>query len=244
VTRSEEEELLRRYSWSADEIGNMTRDQFQAALDQAIKQAEEERKSGKWSLQVYESANRTEAGVVGSASTGTQTDERFDFSKVTKSPSQRRGQTYRRIGLICGLVLLAAGLCLWAFDKPEKVVSKDAYRRDTEEVALFRDAFRAGPEIDRRLRERIKWNSSFVIVEDFGSSQVIPTGSAWSASCGFGLTVVIAVAGESEGIRLNISDEFFSEEDCGILLPLTAARVADIFSGNEPKGIGDVLNAR
>jgi len=54
MIRSEEDELLRRYGWSTDDVGRMSRDQFQAALHEALKQAEEERKAGKRAVQIVE----------------------------------------------------------------------------------------------------------------------------------------------------------------------------------------------
>jgi hypothetical protein len=100
----------------------------------------------------------------------------------------------------------------------------------------MRDGSRAGPEIERRLRERIQSNGSIVLIKDkpgqFESLQAVPATVAWTASCSFaGLWIALALPGEQEGLNLEISDAFLDEEDCKRLLPLTAARVVDILGG-------------
>jgi len=136
----------------------------------------------------------------------------------------RRSLTVAMLGALCVLPACGDG------SQSEK---EQAARRDAEELALMRDTIRAGPEIERRLRERIEPSGSIVIVKEFGSLRAIPVGSAWSATCGFGLSVVIAAAGDNEGIQLNVSDAFFGQEDCKILLPITAAKVSDVLAGKE-----------
>jgi hypothetical protein len=58
----------------------------------------------------------------------------------------------------------------------------------------------------------------------------MPATTAWTVTCGLGLSVTIAAAGDNEGI-LEISDAFLGEADCRTVLPLTAAKVADLFAG-------------
>jgi hypothetical protein len=98
---------------------------------------------------------------------------------------------------------------------------------------LMRDASRAGPEIDTRLRKRIRPNGSMILVnEEFGDLHALPSTVGWSATCGTGgLAVSIAAAGQENGLTVPISDAFLEEQDCLRLLPLAATKVTDILAG-------------
>jgi hypothetical protein len=96
----------------------------------------------------------------------------------------------------------------------------------------MRDLSRAGPEIERRLRERLQISGPIIILsEQFGEMHAVPATTGWTVSCGTGFGVSIGAAGQTDGLHLPISDAFFEEEDCKRLLPLAAAKVADIFAG-------------
>jgi hypothetical protein len=105
--------------------------------------------------------------------------------------------------------------------------------RKEEELALMRDVSKAGPEIDVRLRKRIRSKGQIILVKEaFGELHAVPSTVGWSASCGLGgLNVSIAAVGEENGLSLQVSDAFLHEEDCTSLLPLTATKVSDILAG-------------
>jgi hypothetical protein len=130
------------------------------------------------------------------------------------------------VATICSV--FAVGACSDDSERQKKLAAQDA-----EELALMRDASRAGPEIDTRLRKRIRPNGSMILVnEEFGDLHALPSTVGWSATCGTGgLAVSIAAAGQENGLTVPISDAFLEEQDCLRLLPLAATKVTDILAG-------------
>jgi hypothetical protein len=139
------------------------------------------------------------------------------------------------IALYGFLAIIGCAVMLVACDDNSQGEKELAGRRAAEELALMRDGSRAGPEIERRLRERIQSNGSIVLIKDkpgqFGSLQAVPATVAWRAICSAGLWITLAPPGEQEGLNLEISDAFLDEEDCKRLLPLAATKVVDILGG-------------
>ena len=135
---------------------------------------------------------------------------------------------YRSLAIAGWAIMLAA--CDDDFQKKKEL----AVHHDEEELALMRDLSRAGPEIERRLRERLQSKGSIVLIKDKdnGSLQAVPATIGWTADCNaLGLSITLALPGEADGLELEISDAFLNDEDCKKLLPLTAVKVADILSG-------------
>jgi hypothetical protein len=128
--------------------------------------------------------------------------------------------------MICSILSLAA--CSDASERQKKEAAQSA-----EELALMRDAAKAGAQIDARLRRRIRLYESVILVkEEFGDLHAMPATVGWSATCGLGgLGVSIAAAGQENGLQVSISDAFLEEQDCLRLLPLTAAKVTDLLAG-------------
>jgi hypothetical protein len=109
---------------------------------------------------------------------------------------------------------------------------KERAAKDAAELALMRDLDKAGLEIDERLRKRIRSQGPIILVkEDFGSLHAMPATVGWTITCGMGLSLSIAAAGEDKALDLPISDAFLEEKDCLRLLPVTAAKVTDILAG-------------
>jgi hypothetical protein len=130
--------------------------------------------------------------------------------------------------LLLGAMIAPLAAC----DNSAQRAREQAAARNAEELALMRDVSRAAPEIERRLREHIQSNGTIVVItKEFGSWQAMPATTAWTVTCGLGLSVTIAAAGDNEGISLEISDAFLGEADCRTVLPLTATKVADLFAG-------------
>jgi hypothetical protein len=103
--------------------------------------------------------------------------------------------------------------------------------QEAAELALMRDAAKAGPQIEERLRKRMRSDGQILLIkEEFGTLHATPATVSWTLTCGAGLGLSIAAAGESTGIYLAISDSFLEEKDCLKLLPLTAAKVSDILA--------------
>jgi hypothetical protein len=129
---------------------------------------------------------------------------------------------------ICSISTLAG-----CGNESERQNKNEAAQRKEEELALMRDVSKAGPEIDVRLRKRIRSKGQIILVKEaFGELHAVPSTVGWSASCGLGgLNVSIAAVGEENGLSLQVSDAFLHEEDCTSLLPLTATKVSDILAG-------------
>lgn len=134
------------------------------------------------------------------------------------------------------LVVPAAGALLLANcdDGAEHEAERVAKQASAEELALMRDMSRAGPEIERRLRERIQSNGYVVIVKERGNLELlrgISMTTPWTVDCGIGLSVTFASAGDPDGLEITISNQtFFDGEDCKKLIPIVAAKLADILS--------------
>jgi hypothetical protein len=126
--------------------------------------------------------------------------------------------------VVCAIALAAC--------RDESQLDKERAAQDAAELALMRDLSRAVPEIERRLRARIHSNGSIILVkEEFGSLHAMPSTVGWTTTCGGGLSLSIAAAGQDNGLHLPISDALLEEEDCNKLLPLTAAKIIDIIAG-------------
>ena len=96
----------------------------------------------------------------------------------------------------------------------------------------------AGPEIERRLRERLQSDGEIVVIKDkpgevFVSMWAMPAIVSWTADCGLGgLNVSLGSAAENEkGIEFELSDALLEERFCKELIPLTGVKVRQILSG-------------
>jgi len=89
----------------------------------------------------------------------------------------------------------------------------------------------AGPEIERRLHERLQSDGEIVVIKDkpgevFVLMRAMPAIVSWTADCGLGgLNVSL------KGIELELSDALLEEQVCKELIPLTAVKVRQILSG-------------
>ena len=89
----------------------------------------------------------------------------------------------------------------------------------------------AGPEIERRLRERLQSDGEIVVIKDkpgevFLSMRAMPATVSWTADCGLGgLNVSL------NGIEFELSDALLEERVCKELIPLTGVKVKQILSG-------------
>jgi hypothetical protein len=134
------------------------------------------------------------------------------------------------------LVVAAAGALLLSHcdDGADHEAERVAKQARAEELALMRDMSRAGVEIERRLRERIQANGYVVIIKERGNRELhgISMTTPWTVDCGVGLSVTFASAGDRDGLEVAISDQtFFDGEDYKRLIPIVAAKLADILSG-------------
>jgi hypothetical protein len=89
----------------------------------------------------------------------------------------------------------------------------------------------AGPEIERRLRDRLQSDGEIVVIKDkpgevFLSMRAMPATVSWTADCGLGgLNVSL------KGIEFELSDALLEERVCKELIPLTGVKVRQILSG-------------
>jgi hypothetical protein len=147
----------------------------------------------------------------------------------------------QKMGAIANRLLLAiivAGAIAACDDRSEREQREHAARR-TAELSLMTDISRAAPEIERRLRERVQSDGKMIFVKEragdrFLSLQAMPVTVTWIADCGLvGLSVSFGDVGESgNGTEIRLSDASFDEPACRTLLPIAAAKVGQVLSGN------------
>jgi hypothetical protein len=110
-----------------------------------------------------------------------------------------------------------------------------ASERAKEELTLLTNMVVAGPEIARRIRERIQSDGSVIIIKNelLSSFHAMPSNVPWMASCSeAGLSITLGSGGESgAGVELTLSDAYLEEQTCKELVALTAAKVLEILAG-------------
>jgi hypothetical protein len=100
-----------------------------------------------------------------------------------------------------------------------------------KELGLMTNMTLAGPEIERRLHERLQSDGEIVVIKDkpgevFVLMRAMPAIVSWTADCGLGgLNVSLG------SIELELSDALLEEQVCKELIPLTAVKVRQILSG-------------
>ena len=83
--------------------------------------------------------------------------------------------------MICSISTLAG-----CGNESERQNKNEAAQRKEEELALMRDVSKAGPEIDVRLRKRIRSKGQIILVKEaFGQLHAVPSTVGWIASCGW-----------------------------------------------------------
>ena len=84
--------------------------------------------------------------------------------------------------MICSISTLAG-----CGNESERQNKHEAAQRKEEELALMRDVSKAGPEIDVRLRKRIRSKGQMILVkEEVGDLHAVPSTVGWSIPCGIG----------------------------------------------------------
>jgi hypothetical protein len=136
---------------------------------------------------------------------------------------------WRLSAVICAATLTSCG------DNSQR--QRELAQRD-KELGLMNNMTLAGPEIERRLRERIQSNGSTVVIKEsigdiFLSLRAMPAGVTWTADCSSaGLSVSFGTTGENgNGVVVTLSDAYLEEDTCKELIPLTAAKVTQLIAG-------------
>jgi hypothetical protein len=125
----------------------------------------------------------------------------------------------------CAALLTACG------DDSKRQRERERTDQRNKELALMTNMTLAGPEIERRLHERLQSDGEIVVIKDkpgevFVLMRAMPAIVSWTADCGLGgLNVSL------KGIELELSDALLEEQVCKELIPLTAVKVRQILSG-------------
>ena len=125
----------------------------------------------------------------------------------------------------CAALLTACG------DVSQRKREQERTEQRNKESALMTNMTLAGPEIERRLRERLQSDGEIVVIKDkpgevFLSMRAMPATVSWTADCGLGgLNVSL------NGIEFELSDALLEERVCKELIPLTGVKVKQILSG-------------
>ena len=140
--------------------------------------------------------------------------------------------TFLAIMVGCAALLTACG------DDSQRKREQERTEQRNKELALMTNMTLAGPEIERRLRERLQSDGEIVVIKDkpgevFVSMRAMPAIVSWTADCGLGgLNVSLGSAAENEkGIEFELSDALLEERFCKELIPLTGVKVRQIVSG-------------
>lgn len=114
MSGSEEDELLKRCGWTVDDIKRMLPPQRQAALSEALKQAEESGgvKDGEWRYQAGRGGNPDTTSADGNEETAEDAEFYDDPSVVSRaevrsrfqSPRKKQRPIYRWLVVICGVM--------------------------------------------------------------------------------------------------------------------------------------------
>ena len=125
----------------------------------------------------------------------------------------------------CAALLTACG------DDSQRQREQERTEQRNKESALMTNMTLAGPEIERRLRERLQSDGEIVVIKDkpgevFVLMRAMPAIVSWTADCGLdGLKVSLG------SIELELSDALLEERVCKELIPLTGVKVRQILSG-------------
>ena len=117
---------------------------------------------------------------------------------VSRHPPRRRRliwQSQRRKGSPRGPERIVTTSCDDDADRQRHLASE----RAKEELTLLTNMAVAGPEIARRIRERIQSDGSVIIIKDelLSSFHAMPSNVPWMASCsGAGLSITLGYAGD------------------------------------------------
>jgi hypothetical protein len=138
------------------------------------------------------------------------------------------------IFLIC-LSLQACGESPQTENKAKAAMDADA--------ELLQDLRRAGPELERRLLERVSVQDGLFLIHEpvLSDLYVLPANSAWTLSCGLGgLSVVFGNSFRGESIKdettsfgndieIYITEAGIDKEDCAVLGPRLGGRLKTMF---------------
>src|SRR5262245_53019541 len=134
--------------------------------------------------------------------------------------------------------LLGCAVVLTACDDSAREQREARELAKARELELMSNMPRAGPEIERRLRDRIKSDGSVAVINDspgqsYYSLRAIPANAEWTVRCSSdGLEVAFAVASESRSaFEISLSDADLEEATCKDLIGITAAKIGQILSG-------------
>src|SRR5262249_41932767 len=142
------------------------------------------------------------------------------------NPGQRRA-CCRALLLSATMISYSVVLVACGDDTARIVARKQAQEQHRKEVDLLSDTSRAGPEIERRLRERIQSNGSIIVIKEDSSSSLsaMPANVVWTARCSLsGLWVSFGVTGDAENgnsIELWLSYAGLDEQVCKELIQVT-----------------------
>ena len=140
-------------------------------------------------------------------------------------------------------VVSIAILCLLGCDDPTATQNrKEADAQQAAEQQLMSELATAGPELERRITEWIRFDNGFLVVVDYSGDpsfgmHLMPASTPWHVSCNSAemeVTIGNFDAGKGRNARLftrALSFARFSEEQCKLLAAVVARKMMEITAG-------------
>ena len=140
-------------------------------------------------------------------------------------------------------IVSIAILCLLGCDDPTATQNrKEADAQQAAEQQLMSELATAGPELERRITEWIRFDNGFLVVVDYSGDpsfgmHLMPASTPWHVSCNSAemeVTIGNFDAGKGRNARLftrALSFARFSEEQCKLLAAVVARKMMEITAG-------------
>jgi hypothetical protein len=155
-----------------------------------------------------------------------------------------------------GVAALAFFALLSACDNNEQAKKPNpASETINRETALMSDPEQAGPELEKRLAQRVRVDGGLILVEPALSLFVLPISTPWTLQCSSGMTIVFGNSVNNSVSQGETSEDFevetgndvaitltvgnIDQKNCEILAPRIGKRLLAILRQDQPARVGE-----